>query len=683
LLDFSCSYARLLKAVWELFLSYFLIFAPFFIIAICCVNVRAQTTDERSSVEDTVKRLPPKIIEITALRPSDLPAIDPRQAAIKPTDELYRVTGATLTSDALKALSSSLDIREYGSLGSIALPSFRGLPSEYTIVYRDGIRMTNEQLGETDLGQLTLHGISYVELIPASSAVLLGGDAIGSAINLVSKIQDTNAITIGSQQTTYEGSNGFPTQSYYARASLNPLPSLSIVAGGSLDTSTGVFPFFQDSAHPNVLRENNSAVLGSANLSALWTASDNTTVRLLGNYFYADRGAAGGVTTEGIGASSLYARQTDAQTFGAIKADHDEGALASTFSLGWQRQFESYNDPSLGAKDSTWNNLLDASARASYTFTQAVQCYGGIEEEHTTLTGNTNIAPNADSLIGRYRTSAYAAAKVLPIENVDMNGSVRMENISDLGLTEFLPQAAINYSPMHDLYLGGAYSKSFHAPTLNDLYWYQGGNANLKPESGENWQSSISFEPEWSGVTMKLAATGFLTHINDEIVWLPSVGTEYTPINIGEVESKGLEITVDVGVRIDPRTSLKIEESYTWLSALNITPGDPNYGNQIPYSSPTRSLFTAEIERSDLGSLAVLARYRGHEYSDVANTIDGKLQPVTTFDLTLFSREFSIERIGARVLLSVVDLTNQHYEDVINYPLPSRTYNFSIELSYH
>ncbi len=647
------------------------------------MNVRAQTTDEHSSIEDTVKRLPAKTVVITALRPSDLPAIDPRQVEIKPTDELYRVTGATLASDALNAISSSLDIREYGALGSIALPSFRGLPSEYTIVYRDGIRMTNEQLGETDIGQLTLHGISYVELIPASSAVLLGGDAIGSAINLVSEIRDSNALTIGSEQTTYDGSSGFPTQSYYAKASLNPLPTLSIVAGGSLDQSTGAFPFYQDSARPNVLRQNNDAALRSANLAALWTASDNTTVRFLGNYFYANRGAPGAVTTEGIGASDLTARQTDAQTFGAIKADHDDGPLASTFSLSWQRQFESYNDPEFATNDSAWNNMIDASARASYTFTQAIEGFGGIEEEHTNLAGNTNIAPGGDSIIDRYRTSAYAATTLLPIDHLDVNGSLRLENISDLDLTELLPQAAINYSPIHDLYLGGAYSKSFHAPTLNDLYWYQGGNANLKPESGENWQASISFEPEWSGTTTKLAATGFLAHINDEIVWLPSVGTEYTPINIEEVESKGIELSADIEASINARISLHFEERYTWLSALNITSGDPNYGNEIPYSSPTRSLLIAEIRQSDWGSFAVLARYRGHEYSDVANTPGGEFQPVTTYDLTLTSRNFTFENIGFRMLLGVADVTNEHYEDVINYPIPSRTYHFSIELNYH
>ncbi len=588
-----------------------------------------------------------------------------------------------LASDALNAISSSLDIRQYGSLGGIALPSFRGLPSEYTIIYRDGIRVTNEQLGETDLGQLTLHGIAYVELIPASSAVLLGGDAIGSAINLVSEIRDSNMITVGSEQMTYDGSSGFPTNSYYAKASLKLLPSLSIVAGGSLDQSTGAFPFYQDSAHPNVLRENNDAELRSANLAALWTASDNTTIRFIGNYFYVDRGVPGDVTTEGVGASSLTARQTDAQTFGAIKADHDDGTVPSTFSLGWQRQFESYRDPAFNTNDSTWNNLIDASARVSYTFTQAIEGFVGIEEEHTSLAGNTNIAPGGDSIIDRYRTSAYAAAKLLPFDKVDVNGSLRLENISDLGLTELLPQAAINYSPIHDLYLGGAYSKSFHAPTLNDLYWYQGGNANLKPENGENWQASISYEPEWNWISTKFSATGFIAHINDEIIWLPYVGTEYTPINIGEVESKGMELRASASISLASKTSLHIEESYTWLGTKNTTPDDPNVGNEIPYSSPTRSLFIAEIERSDWGSFAVLARYRGHEYSDVANTSTGIFQPVTTYDLTLTSRNFTFENIGFRIMLGVIDLTNEHYEDAINYPLPGRTYNFSIELTYH
>lgn len=152
---------------------------------------------------------------------------------------------------------------------------------------------------------------------------------------------------------------------------------------------------------------------------------------------------------------------------------------------------------------------------------------------------------------------------------------------------------------------------------------------------------------------------------------------------MGEVESKGIEFRASASANIDSKTSLHVEESYTWLDAKNITPGDSNYGKELQYSSPTRSLFIAEIDRSDWGSLTVLARYRGHEYSDPANTPSGKFQPVTTFDVNISSRELTFEGIGLKILLGVVDLTNEHYEDIINYPIPGRTYHFSIELNYH
>jgi len=663
------------------FLSGYRIAAVFILIAFSYVCARAQTVDT-SSVPETIRHLPGKAVEITAQRPAGLATVDARGAEIKPATVLTRETGSHLASDALRAMSSSLDIRRYGSLGSIALPSFRGLPAEYTTVYRDGILLTNEQLGETDLGQLTLHGISRVELIPASTAILLGGDVIGAAIDLISEFHDSDKLTLASEQTTYDGSSGIPTQSYYATASLNPLPSLRILAGGSLDESTGAFPFFQDSTHPNVLRSNNDAALRNANIAALWRPTEHTALRFIGNYFYADRGSPGGISTEGVGASLPFARQTDAQTFGALKADHNDGPLGWSLSTSFQRQFESYRDPSYNTFDSAWNTMFEASARGSYTITQTLEAFAGAEAEQTTLTGNTNKAPNGDSAIARERTSAYVAAKFLPLENLNIAGSLRFENISDLSLNEFLPQTSVDFTPFRDFTIGAAYSRIFHAPTLNDLYWAQGGNAALKPEHGENWQAYMSYGPEWRFATTRMSATAFLTTVRNEIIWLPYLGQEYAPINIGQVDSKGIEVQADAELPLDARTSIHAEESYTWLAARNSTPGDENYGNEVPYSSPTRSLFIAEIERVGLGTLSLLVRYRGHEFSEPSNDPHRMLEPVTTYDVTLATREFALDHIGAKLIFSIADVTDQHYEEVLNYPLPSRTYHFSIQFNY-
>ncbi|HEY3874165.1 MAG TPA: TonB-dependent receptor, partial [Candidatus Kapabacteria bacterium] len=349
--------------------------------------------------------------------------------------------------------------------------------------------------------------------------------------------------------------------------------------------------------------------------------------------------------------------------------------------------------------DSAWNNLLQFSARSRYQVAEPFQLFGGIEEEHTSFVGNTNLQ-NGDSLISRYRTSSYAAGKYEPFDNVDVNGSLRVENISDLSLTELLPQAAIDFTPIQYVTLGGAYSKSFHAPTLNDLYWYQGGNAKLQPEHGENWQGSMSFERRWDDLQVTLSGTGFLAHIDNEIVWEPFSGSEYSPINIGEAESEGIEFRGEADWAVDEGTRVHFEGSYTLLNAENITPNDPNYGKEIQYSSPTRSLLIAEIERENIGSLSLLARYRGHEFALPSNDPATELPSVTTFNVTLSSKEFQFGLLGLRAMLSIQNATNVQfvdipndpltgetrrvtYEDILNYPLPDRTYHFSIELTYH
>src|SRR6187551_3535419 len=88
----------------------------------------------RAQSADTIKHLPPKQIEVTAPKETGQPketsiqTVNPRLAQTKPAHELIRETGSAIASDALLALSSSLDMRKYGSLGGISIPSFRGLP---------------------------------------------------------------------------------------------------------------------------------------------------------------------------------------------------------------------------------------------------------------------------------------------------------------------------------------------------------------------------------------------------------------------------------------------------------------------------------------------------------------------------------------------------------------------------
>jgi vitamin B12 transporter len=644
-------------------------------------GILATTSAYAQSGDDTLKHLPPKQVEVVGQKESVIPVIDPRAVEIKSSAELSKQTGSMLISDALRAMSSSLEIRRYGPLGNIALPSFRGLPPEYTTIYRDGIRLTNEQLGETDLGQLTLHGISRVDLIPASSAILLGGNAIGAAIDLVSEIPDSSSLRLGTEQTTYDHSEGLPFQSYYLEANEKLSPSLSFFVAGSSDHSTGAFPFFQDSIHPSVVRANDSATLRNLSLNANWNADDQTTLRLISNYFYALRGDPGTATTPGLGADFPKAHQEDDQGFLSLQAKHNWENWSGNISAAYQSQFESYIDPLTNTHDSSTNIIYGLNAHADGQIISWLHGYAGTDYLHTQLRGSTNISSNQNSTINRDRLDSYLAGLAIPIEPLHVSASLKSEYISDLSLFKLLPQAFVEYELLPALELNAAYSRSFNAPTLNSLYWKQGGNPNLQPERGDNWQFAAGYKHHWNSLYTEASITYFNAHILNEIIWSPITPT-WEPINVGEVRSYGWEFRITGRADIGEKLHIEIQENYTLDSALNIAKADINFGKQLQYTSPTSSLFIAQIEHDDWGSLAALIRYRGHEFSDPANTDGGKLQPITTLDLTMKSRAISIGSIGFFVLLGIQNVTDVQYQDVLNYPLPGRTYRFSIQLNY-
>ncbi|MDP4232637.1 MAG: TonB-dependent receptor [Bacteroidota bacterium] len=638
-----------------------------------------------AQTEDSIKHLPPKSIEVTAPRESDLHVVDPRANEIRSATEITSVTGSTIAGDALRTLSSSLDIRRYGPLGSIAIPSFRGLPAEYTVVYRDGIQLTNEQLGLTDLGQLALHGISRVELIPSSTAVLLGGDAIGAAIDLVSQWSDTATVRIGTEQSGYQHSSGIPESDYSATVAAHPIDGLDILAGGSSAQSSGKFPFYQSTTNSYVLRENNDVVLRSADLTARYQADGGKTIQLISNYFSANRGSPGFATTPYRGAASLDERLSDEQYLTGLKFEQTGERSSSTIRGYYQHQYESFAGAIEGFHDTTRNEMLGADVTATSTFSEWLKGHTGVSYQHSRLLGSADVLTTPNVAITREKVSGYAAAIIAPVEFFRAAPSVRAEYVSDIAAFELLPQCVLEFVPLSELSTSLAYSKSFHAPTLNALYWKGLGNPALRPEHSDNVQVAASYSSETLVLHPHLSATYFYARIQDEILWQPpgTGGDAWQPFNVGVAESKGLEVAGSASYSIDSHSSVSVEERYTFLSAHNVTPGDTASGRELIYSSPRRSLLIGKVQRDDWGLLAFTATYQGHRFSDPANTSLGELPPVTTYDLVLSSREFAFGNIGFHVLLGVTNVTDVNYEEVIYYPLPGRAYKLSIELNYH
>jgi iron complex outermembrane receptor protein len=606
------------------------------------------------------------------------------------TEKLQQFSAEPIIAEALPLLGNGIDVKKYGALGGVAFTSIHGLPAEYTVVYRDGIRITNEQNSLSDLGRTASYGIGSIEFFSPAANIELGGDAVGAAIDLIPRHAGTQSqFELGTSAVNYDLQNPVTEENYFAKADLGLGDRLGLSLTASNQHSAGNYPFLQDSTHTIQYRENNAAEVidyaGTLDYAIARNDGDTSAhqkLTALFDYTTANRGAPGAATMLYRGASTFYANQYDEDLFSALKFDaSSDSNLSLSSSVSYQTQYETYTDPQNQIADHYFNRILDAAIHASAEIMPKLKAFGGFDASRSYLFSNENYLSSHDSLVTRNRLSAYLALQTLAIPNLDVVGSLRAEAISQLQ-TEMLPQVSAIWHLTSEISAEAAWSAGYHAPTLNELYWKEGGNPNLQIETARNITAALRYIlPAQSGYRVSGSVMYFRAGVDNEIVWLPGSQGFFTPTNILSVINQGLEFQAEMSMRLSEKYSLEASEDYTILSALNKTAGPEFFDKEIPYSTPTSSIFRTALHDVALGSLAFVAQYRGHRYTDLGNTDGSKLQPETTFDIVLSAEPIRLNAIALLVLqLACRNLSNKQYTEEPNYPLPGRSLRLTASL---
>jgi vitamin B12 transporter len=639
------------------------------------VSARAQ-----QKTVDSLRTVRSDSVNVLAVREANISSLDAQSVTTESMDRLVRHAGSPLASSALRSVGSSLNVRRYGPLGASSFISFRGLPAEYSSVYRDGIRIPSEQNSLTDLGQLLLFDVDRVELIPAAESIILGGDAIGAAINLVSRDRDSATLRLTNSLTSY-GSHE-PVSEMLTNASLSGTPGATVfaLAGVTIANATGRYPFTQHDWPSPVVRALDDAHTVAEYASASWLASDNDQVRVHLDHFAIERGLPGPASIPGYGASLSDTRQADEQTFTSASYSHS-GVLGSfTLASGYQHQFESYTRPAIAVRDTARTDLETGILHWRNRY-DVLDIFAGVEYERSQLAGTTNALPSGDSIVTRNRVSGYLAAS-RPLLGLNLSAAIRAERFSDIGSTNFLPQLAATAALWRDLSLHVAYGRAFHPPTFNELYWAtEGGlpNPDLRPERGESWTARLRSPVAVGPVAADISAAYFHTTVVDEILWLPSGSNTYMAYNLGPIVTNGAEIQLLAAASLFG-FDLSAQESYTLLDARVRT--TKFYGNEVPFSTPSASLFTLDASRESFGHLSFSAHYAGHRYTDPGNDEKGSLPPTTTFDLGYEAPPLAIASATITLRVNAVNFTDVQRSEFPGYPLPGRTLIFTASLNY-
>jgi iron complex outermembrane receptor protein len=572
-------------------------------------------------------------------------------------------SAGTMVSDALQG-TTGLSVRSYGSVGALQSVSLRGMGGEHTLVLVDGQRYTNPQNGQTDVGVFLSSNIERIEIAKGGYSSLYGADAVGGVVNIVTRRPETG---IHGEISTSFGSNGFYG---YGLCVSGADSSLRWHFNGRHERGAGDYEFDFDDGGQIVRLRRSGADFSLLSLEGRmeYTPLDDVHSSITLSYGRADRGTPGAFTdryTQGL------ARLSDATGRVHLKTDCSlSRILELSLNASCFDTHETYNDPhllvnneSLRSEHTNWGWSFDPELHLGVSpgVSGVVGCEVSGAEIRSSEVRN-GLRHEWSAFLSTQHTISFDGGAFY---EVVVYPSVRYDHFSDVG-GDVSPRLGVNAGLLKfpDLRIRSSIAKSFRVPTFNDLYWLEGGNPFLRPER------SFSAECGLMGAIgpLEVEINCFSIRTSDRIVWTPKSGGIWSPQNIAEVRSKGVESEARWS-GLDGK--LHITVNSTWMETQKESEdylGDPTKGKSLIYV-PRQT-----VNASALFVLAPLVFSIHHAWTSFRYTteINDRFLPqhgVTSVAITFRQLLGSLK---ASLKLEATNLFNTSYQVTALYPMPLR-----------
>ncbi|NQU16894.1 MAG: TonB-dependent receptor [Candidatus Saganbacteria bacterium] len=541
--------------------------------------------------------------------------------------------------------TAGVDIKSSGYLGSVTTARLRGSTSQQVLILLNGRRINSPLLGLIDLGDVLLGDVEKIEVVRAPLSALYGADAVGGAVNIITKRAGN------SFKLSY---GGFNTQAL----------NVSLA-----NTSIGMI-------RSDGFRQN--SMYTAQNISQDWNIDLDSLGELsLGvNYYNAHKGVprVPNTAADPASASTPNDWQKDQNLFSYLSLKNEQDILSSKISLSHNRfdeQTHLYNFFTLAFEDEEYKaeqqvlelgQVLKLSETGSFSY--------GVEARKDW--GNARYI--GDRRVNNYAVYGEAQVSAQPISFV-IGG--RMDKHTLFGY-EGSPRVGLSLQPKEDLIIRASTGRAFKAPTLNDLYWNDTvwqmfGSTALKPE--KSLTSELGIEKKF-GEKSKLSVNYFNSSVSNLIMWDWDIVTNITTAkNIGAVEVRGIEAEFNTQIS----SALGLFANYTYSHSedtQDVTAA--NVGKLVPYSPETKY----NLGLSVYDNIKLTASYVGRRYADAGNTIE--LPEYSLVGLWVGRKVYDYQ-----LSLNVDNLFDYtYYESVgyhptsyaqMRYPMPGRRITMSVQ----
>ena len=577
----------------------------------------------------------------------------------------------TSVADALKYFSG-VQIKDYGGLGGLKTVNVRSLGSQHVGIYLDGIRITNAQNGQIDLGRYSLSNMESVALYNANRNERLQSAseyASAATVYLQTRRPDSTALAVE------YGTGSFGLQKLKAYFSFRNI----LFVDAEYQRTDGGYPFrFQSASEDTVGKRRNSDIsfyrLEAAGFYKGFTAHA---------YFYSsERGLPGPVVRRLSDQWDSTDRQWDRNFFVQSSYRHAWDCFSLKTNLKYAYDWLRYlQDPSTNAATMYCDNHyrqqdLYASVAAAWN-SSWLSLTASTDLRWSDLTTNVYRSAYVYRLDSKSLLSAIASYR-------DFEGNIALlyTHIGDHSARS--AQSAAALSRLTPMFLASWHRRAFtvrafhkrifRAPTLNDLYYTLVGNAQLRPEYTSQFDLGVDYKDRH----LHLALDAYYNRIEDKIVAIPMKSQfRWSMVNFGLVKSLGLSATAGYD-RTWGRFSLNANANYTCQRDRDYSsPHDPEYRNTIPYS-PLHSASLIVDLGYDGWSLCTSWLYTGDRFALISNNRDDLLGAWQTVDLKL-NKRFRIRRHYVQATVECNNLCDSRHEVVKRYPMPGRNWKATLQ----
>ena len=558
--------------------------------------------------------------------------------------------------------NSPVFLKSYG-MGGIATPSFRGTGAAHTQIAWNGININHPMLGQSDFSLIPAGMVDEIEILSGNASIELNNGGIGGIISL-------NTTPEWKKQTTVSLSPELGSFGRYA--------AFSRIKSGN-DHFQSVSKLYLHSA------ENDFRFLNSVtSADPVWEKRKNSQVHQKGfmQEFYVK-------WTKNIISARFWYQSASRNLPAPIIAmqinpgeNQKDESLRILLNYNTFKRKTSYFLTSAGILTKlNYSNRL--ASIESINLARSLILKGGMETQigefskvEVVLNDDLNLI-TSNNYVNKAARNTFTVTVKSERKSGDRFGTfILLREIIDnnnILIPDFSSGFEFKLLPAKDYFLRGSIARNSRIPSMNDLYWYPGGNPSLKNEYAFTFELAYLMDQRISEfLKLKPGITVYKNFIRNMIQWHPGEYSYWIAENIDRANTSGLETTLSVNYTGHDFNFL-IHANYSYTRAVSgktRNQDDPNSGKQLIYIP------------ENLANSTLSLGYRKYYLSFLTNFVGRRYVTVDNSD---YLPGYSVNNIATGVKINVRNLLfdlnfkidnifNADYQTMAYYPQPGRSY---------